>query len=111
MDSETASLRREQFSEKKNTENQSSFDKESLVKTNSQRLKNTLRRLTHIAPQGDASSVPEDENEFIKAIEVGDFPTVQRVLNENPEFNVNCTDFLGRTPLRLAVEGEHLEVS
>ena len=111
MDSETASLRREQFSEKKDAENQSSFDKEPLIKTNSQRLKNTLRRLARITTQCDSSSVLDDKNEFIKAIEVGDFPTVQRVLQENPEFNVNCTDFLSRTPLRLAVEGEHLEVS
>ena len=53
------------------------------------------------------SSVEED---FIFAAEFGDIPTVQRVLEENPNFSVDYSDILGRTPLRLAVGNEHLEV-
>nr|KAG5713048.1 hypothetical protein BaRGS_021842 [Batillaria attramentaria] len=50
------------------------------------------------------------EEDFIFAAEFGDIPTVQRVLVENPNFSVDYNDILGRTPLRLAVGNEHLEV-
>ena len=51
------------------------------------------------------------EDDFIYAAEFGDIPTVQRILEENPHFNVDFSDILGRTPLRLAVGNEHLEVN
>lgn len=51
------------------------------------------------------------EEDFIYAAEFGDIPTVQRILDENPLLNVDFSDILGRTPLRLAVGNEHLEVS
>lgn len=50
------------------------------------------------------------EEEFIFAAEFGDIPTVKRLLEEHPNFNVDFNDILGRTPLRLAVGNEHLEV-
>ncbi|XP_022343320.2 short transient receptor potential channel 7-like isoform X5 [Crassostrea virginica] len=50
------------------------------------------------------------EEEFIFAAEFGDIPTVKRILEEQPNFNVDFNDILGRTPLRLAVGNEHLEV-
>ena len=50
------------------------------------------------------------EEDFIYAAEFGDIPTVQRILDENPALNVDFSDILGRTPLRLAVGNEHLEV-
>lgn len=50
------------------------------------------------------------EEEFLHAAEFGDIPTVRRLLNDNPELNVDCIDALGRTALRLAVKNEHLEV-
>ena len=50
------------------------------------------------------------EEDFIYAAEFGDIPTVQRILDENPSLNVDFNDILGRTPLRLAVGNEHLEV-
>ena len=50
------------------------------------------------------------EEDFIYAAEFGDIPTVQRILDENPHLNVDFSDILGRTPLRLAVGNEHLEV-
>lgn len=44
------------------------------------------------------------------ACENGDYPTVQKILERIKDFNINVTDNLGRTALRLAVENEHLEV-
>ena len=35
---------------------------------------------------------------------------MKRILEEQPNFNVDFNDILGRTPLRLAVGNEHLEV-
>ncbi|KAK3600931.1 hypothetical protein CHS0354_004140 [Potamilus streckersoni] len=50
------------------------------------------------------------EEQFIFAAEFGDIPTVQKILEENPTFNVDFCDILGRTPLHLAIENDHLEV-
>lgn len=44
------------------------------------------------------------------ACENGDYPTVIRILEALKDFNIDVTDNLGRTALRLAVENEHLEV-
>jgi hypothetical protein len=53
-----------------------------------------------------------DINErFMYACENGDFLTVRRILAAMPDFDINVPDSLGRTPLRIAVEYEHLEVS
>jgi ankyrin repeat protein len=53
-----------------------------------------------------------DINErFMYACENGDFLTVRGILEAIPDFDINVQDSLGRTPLRLAVEFEHLEVS
>ncbi|XP_050397743.2 short transient receptor potential channel 7 isoform X2 [Patella vulgata] len=57
-----------------------------------------------------AKSLTTLEEDFIYAAEFGDIPTVQRILEDNPSFNVDFSDILGRTPLRLAVGNEHLEV-
>lgn len=51
------------------------------------------------------------EEEFIYAAEFGDIPKVQRILENTTNFSVDYSDILGRTPLRLAVGNEHLEVS
>jgi ankyrin repeat protein len=53
---------------------------------------------------------PDINEYFIEACENGDYPTVKRILNAIKDFNIEITDNLGRTPLRLAVENEHLEV-
>ncbi|KAL3859306.1 hypothetical protein ACJMK2_009531 [Sinanodonta woodiana] len=50
------------------------------------------------------------EDEFLHAAEFGDIPTVKRLLNDNADLNIDCSDALGRTALRLAVKNEHLEV-
>lgn len=45
------------------------------------------------------------------ACENGDYPTVTKILESIKDFNIDVTDNLGRSALRLAVENEHLEVS
>ena len=50
------------------------------------------------------------QEELLHAAEVGDLPSVQKLLHENPDLDVNCRDLMGRTPLRLASGNEHLEV-
>ncbi|XP_063439378.1 short transient receptor potential channel 7-like [Mytilus trossulus] len=52
----------------------------------------------------------DTEEEFLHAAEFGDIPTVKRILQENPNLNVDCIDALGRTALRLSVKNEHLEI-
>ncbi|CAF0834169.1 unnamed protein product [Adineta ricciae] len=48
--------------------------------------------------------------QFVHACENGDYNTVNRILEENLKFNIDVTDQLGRTSMRLAIENEHLEV-
>ena len=52
----------------------------------------------------------DKEEEFLHAAENGDVPTIKTILRNHPDFNVDCEDILGRTPLRLAVTSEHLQV-
>jgi ankyrin repeat protein len=47
---------------------------------------------------------------FINACENGDYPTVSKIITAIKDFSIDITDNLGRTPLRLAVENEHIEV-
>ena len=65
----------------------------------------------HISTGSSISQPRKEEELFLHAAEVGDIPSVRQMLQDNPELNVNCVDILGRTPLRLAVGNEHLEVS
>lgn len=53
---------------------------------------------------------PDINEKFIDACENGDLKTVNYILQNIKEFNIEVTDNLGRTALRLAVENEHLEV-
>ena len=50
------------------------------------------------------------EDQFIFAAEFGDISTVKHILENNPNFSVEYHDILNRTPFRLAVGNEHLEV-
>ena len=62
-------------------------------------------------PDSTTSSQVLDINEkFINACESGDLTIVKQILDNIKDFNVEITDNLGRNPLRLAVENEHLEV-
>ena len=47
---------------------------------------------------------------FIEACQNGDYPTVTRILDGIPKFNIDLTSNLGKSVLRLAIENEHLEV-
>jgi hypothetical protein len=52
-----------------------------------------------------------DVNErFIDACLNGDYQTVNFILDSIKDFNIDITDNLGRTALRLAVSNEHIEV-
>lgn len=52
-----------------------------------------------------------DINEmFIEACANGDYPTVNSILKTVKDFNIDVTDNLGRSALRLAVANEHIEV-
>jgi ankyrin repeat protein len=53
---------------------------------------------------------PDINETFIEACENGDLKTVNFVLQSLKDFSTEITDNLGRTPLRIAVENEHLEV-
>ena len=50
------------------------------------------------------------EQELLSAAETGDVQTLRFMLLQDRDFNINCTDMLGRTPLQLAVNNEHQEV-
>lgn len=52
-----------------------------------------------------------DVNElFIEACMTGDYQSVSLILSTIKDFNIDVTDNLGRTALRLAVANEHIEV-
>ena len=50
------------------------------------------------------------EAQFLHAVDFGDVSQVKEILEGFPGLNVDCTDALGRTPLRLAVKNENKEV-
>jgi hypothetical protein len=53
-----------------------------------------------------------DVNErFIDACINGDYQSVNYILDSIKDFNIDITDNLGRTALRLAVANEHIEVN
>ncbi len=51
------------------------------------------------------------EQEILQCAENGDIQSLRFMLLQDRDFSVNCTDMLGRTPLQLAVNNEHQEVS
>ena len=48
---------------------------------------------------------------FIMACENGDYITIMNLLNSIKDFNIDITNDLGKSALRLAIENEHLEVN
>ncbi|ESN98767.1 hypothetical protein HELRODRAFT_66730 [Helobdella robusta] len=53
------------------------------------------------------------EKQFLYAVERGDIPTVQKLLNDNANklnFNSNCVDALGRTALAISIEYDNIEM-
>ncbi|XP_072550856.1 short transient receptor potential channel 6 [Salminus brasiliensis] len=57
------------------------------------------------------NSLSVTEERFLEAAEYGNIPVVRRMLEELPELNVNCVDYMGQNALQLAVANEHLEVT
>lgn len=51
------------------------------------------------------------EERFLDAAEYGNIPVVRRMLEEIPELDVNCVDYMGQNALQIAVANEHLEVT
>uniref|UniRef100_A0A672FI13 Transient receptor potential cation channel subfamily C member 6 n=1 Tax=Salarias fasciatus TaxID=181472 RepID=A0A672FI13_SALFA len=51
------------------------------------------------------------EEIFLEAAEYGNAPEVRRMLEELPDLNVNCVNYMGQNALQLAVANEHLEVA
>ncbi|KAH9494610.1 Short transient receptor putative channel 6 [Bulinus truncatus] len=50
------------------------------------------------------------QEEFLQASEIGDVHNVSRILKEHPGLDIECSDALGRTALRLAIKNEHLAI-
>uniref|UniRef100_A0A3B3T5B4 Transient receptor potential cation channel, subfamily C, member 6a n=1 Tax=Paramormyrops kingsleyae TaxID=1676925 RepID=A0A3B3T5B4_9TELE len=51
------------------------------------------------------------EEHFLEAAEYGNIPVIRKMLEELPDLNVNCVDYMGQNALQLAVANEHLEVT
>lgn len=58
-----------------------------------------------------SSSLSLTEERFLDAVEYGNIPEVRRMLNELPDLNVNCVNYMGQNALQLAVSNEHLQVT
>uniref|UniRef100_A0AAY4BR52 Transient receptor ion channel domain-containing protein n=1 Tax=Denticeps clupeoides TaxID=299321 RepID=A0AAY4BR52_9TELE len=59
----------------------------------------------------DPYSLSHREERFLDAAEYGNIPVVRRMLEEIPDLNVNCVNYMGQNGLQLAVANEHLEVT
>lgn len=51
------------------------------------------------------------EEVFLEAAEYGNTPEVRQMLEELPDLNINCINYMGQNALQLAVANEHLEVT
>ncbi|XP_075956859.1 short transient receptor potential channel 6 [Anarhichas minor] len=58
-----------------------------------------------------SSCLSTTEELFLDAAEYGNAPEVRRMLEELPELDVNCVNYMGQNALQLAVANEHLEVT
>ncbi|KAJ8368635.1 hypothetical protein SKAU_G00086630 [Synaphobranchus kaupii] len=58
-----------------------------------------------------SDSLSLTEERFLDAAEYGNIPVVRSMLEQLPELNVNCVDYMGQNALQLAVANEHLEVT
>ncbi|XP_006796708.1 short transient receptor potential channel 6 isoform X3 [Neolamprologus brichardi] len=58
-----------------------------------------------------SSCLSAKEEVFLEAAEYGNIPEVRRILEELPELNVNCVNYMGQNALQLAVANEHLELT
>ncbi|XP_031645300.1 short transient receptor potential channel 6 isoform X2 [Oncorhynchus kisutch] len=81
-------------------------------------LRQTLAKTRRLGMRGPAymfsarsASLSLTEERFLDAAEYGNIPGVRKMLEELPELNVNCVDYMGQNALQLAVANEHLEVT
>ncbi|XP_051512245.1 short transient receptor potential channel 6 [Myxocyprinus asiaticus] len=80
--------------------------------------RHTMAKSRHMAMRRPAymfnaryNSLSSTEEHFLEAAEYGNIPVIRRMLEELPELNVNCVDYMGQNALQLAVANEHLEVT
>ncbi|KAJ8275853.1 hypothetical protein COCON_G00076050, partial [Conger conger] len=86
--------------------------------SNSDRQRQSLGKSRRQAARGPAymfnarsESLSMMEERLLDAAEYGNIPVVRKMLEELPELNVNCVDYMGQNALQLAVANEHLEVT
>ncbi|XP_041652769.1 short transient receptor potential channel 6 [Cheilinus undulatus] len=70
----------------------------------------TLRGAGYVL-HAQSSCLSLTEELFLEAAEYGNIPEVRRMLEELPELDVNCVNYMGLNALQLAVANEHLEVA
>uniref|UniRef100_A0A3Q3KUE4 Transient receptor potential cation channel, subfamily C, member 6b n=1 Tax=Labrus bergylta TaxID=56723 RepID=A0A3Q3KUE4_9LABR len=58
-----------------------------------------------------SSCLSMTEELFLDAAEYGNIPEVRRMLEQLPELDVNCVNYMGLNALQLAVANEHLDVT
>ncbi|XP_040903117.1 short transient receptor potential channel 6 [Toxotes jaculatrix] len=70
-----------------------------------------LRGAGYLFHAQSSSCLSMTEELFLDAAEYGNIPEVRRMLEEQPDLNVNCVNYMGQNALQLAVANEHLEVA
>nr|XP_046245689.1 short transient receptor potential channel 6 isoform X2 [Scatophagus argus] len=70
-----------------------------------------LRGTGYLSHAQSTSCLSMTEELFLDAAEYGNIPEVRRMLEELPDLNVNCVNYMGQNALQLAVASEHLEVT
>ncbi|KAM3615882.1 uncharacterized protein V6R79_009015 [Siganus canaliculatus] len=70
-----------------------------------------LRGAGYLSHAQSSSCLTATEEHFLDAAEYGNIPEVRRMLEELPELNVNCVNYMGQNALQLAVANEHVEVT
>ncbi|XP_068601883.1 short transient receptor potential channel 6-like [Brachionichthys hirsutus] len=71
----------------------------------------TFRGAGYLSRAQSSSCLSKTEELFLDAAEYGNIPEVRRTLEEFPELNINCANYMGQNALQLAVANEHLEVT
>ncbi|KAL0972672.1 hypothetical protein UPYG_G00193180 [Umbra pygmaea] len=81
-------------------------------------LQQTMAKSRRLGTRGPAYmfrarsvSLSLDEERFLDAAEYGNIPVVRKMLDDLPDLNYNCVDYMGQNALQLAVANEHLEVA
>lgn len=70
-----------------------------------------LQRAGYLCHAQSSSCLSMTEELFLYAAEYGNIPQVKRMLEELPDLNVNCVNYMGQNALQLSVANEHLEVT